>query len=273
VRALVVEEVTMTRMVILQQLKLLGVQGDGVASGAEAVRAFSLAAEEGDPYRVLLIDLSLSAMDGLDTLAEIRKLPAAGEAIAFLVSSSNDDDLAQEARRAGFVGVLGKPLSTSTLHDALQRHLALANETLPQPVFMPSIEAALRDRYAGQRILLVEDEPINQMVAREMLEDVGMLVDAAGDGEEALGLVGQTAYAIVLMDLQMPRLGGLDAARMLRLLPNGSEVPIVAMTANAFNEDRENCLAAGMNDFLPKPVTPELLYGVLLKWLGKAAVK
>ncbi|TXG95571.1 MAG: response regulator [Rhodocyclaceae bacterium] len=273
VRALVVEEVTMTRMVILQQLKLLGVQGDGVASGAEAVRAFSLAAEEGDPYRVLLIDLSLSAMDGLDTLAENRKLPAAGEAIAFLVSSSNDDDLAQEARRAGFVGVLGKPLSTSTLHDALQRHLALANETLPQPVFMPSIEAALRDRYAGQRILLVEDEPINQMVAREMLEDVGMLVDAAGDGEEALGLVGQTAYAIVLMDLQMPRLGGLDAARMLRLLPNGSEVPIVAMTANAFNEDRENCLAAGMNDFLPKPVTPELLYGVLLKWLGKAAVK
>ena len=273
VRALVVEAVTMTRMVILQQLKLLGVQGDGVAGGAEAVRAFAQAAEEGDPYRVLLIDLSLSGLDGLDTLAEIRHIPAAGEAIAFLVSSSNDDDLAQEARRAGFVGVLGKPLSTSTLHDALQRHLALANETLPQPVFMPSIEAALRDRYAGQRILLVEDEPINQMVAREMLEDVGMLVDAAGDGEEALGMVGQTAYAIVLMDLQMPRLGGLDAARMLRLLPNGSEVPIVAMTANAFNEDRENCLAAGMNDFLPKPVTPELLYGVLLKWLGKAAVK
>src|SRR5574343_43855 len=271
VRALVVEAVTMTRMVILQQLKLLGVQGDGVAGGAEAVRAFAQAAEEGDPYRVLLIDLSLSGLDGLDTLAEIRHIPAAGEAIAFLVSSSNDDDLAQEARRAGFVGVLGKPLSTSTLHDALQRHLALANETLPQPVFMPSIEAALRDRYAGQRILLVEDEPINQMVAREMLEDVGMLVDAAGDGEEALGLVGQTAYAIVLMDLQMPRLGGLDAARMLRLLPNGSEVPIVAMTANAFNEDRENCLAAGMNDFLPKPVTPELLYGVLLKGLGKAA--
>lgn len=164
-------------------------------------------------------------------------------------------------------------LSTSTLHDALQRHLALGNETQPQPVFMPSIEAALRDRYAGQRILLVEDEPINQMVAREMLEEVGMLVDSAGDGEEALGLAGQTAYAIVLMDLQMPKLGGLDAARLLRLLPNGSEVPIVAMTANAFNEDRENCLAAGMNDFLPKPVTPDLLYGVLLKWLGRMAVK
>ena len=273
VRALVVEGVTMTRMVILQQLKLLGVQGDGVATGPEAVRAFALAAEAGDPYRVLLIDLSLSGLDGLDTLAEIRSLPAAGGAIAFLVSSSNDDDLAQEARRAGFVGVLGKPLSTSTLHDALQRHLALGADMQPQPVFMPSIEATLRDRYAGQRILLVEDEPINQMVAREMLEEVGMLVDSAGDGEEALGMAGQTAYAMVLMDLQMPKLGGLDATRLLRLLPNGSAVPIVAMTANAFNEDRENCLAAGMNDFLPKPVTPELLYGVLLKWLGKAAVK
>jgi PAS domain S-box-containing protein len=269
VRALVVEEVTMTRMVILQQLKLLGVQGDGFASGAEAVRAFSVAAEEGDPYRVLLIDLSLSGMDGLDTLAEIGKLPAAGGAIGFLVSSSNDDDLTQEARRAGFAGVLGKPLSTSTLHDVLQRHLALNGEMQPQPVFMPSIEASLRDRYAGQRILLVEDEPINQLVAREMLEEVGMRVDLASDGEEALGLAGQTAYAIVLMDLQMPKLGGLDAARLLRLLPKGNGVPIVAMTANAFNEDRENCLAAGMNDFLPKPVTPELLYAVLLKWLGQ----
>ncbi len=273
VRALVAEEVTMTRMVILQQLRLLGVQGDGVASGAEAVRAFALAAEEGDPYRVLLIDLSLSGLDGLDTLAEIRRLPAADGVIGFLVSSSNEDDLTQEARRAGFVGVLGKPLSTSTLHDALQRHLGLSTDMLPQPVFMPSVEAVLRERYAGQRILLVEDEPINQMVAREMLEEVGMLVDSAGDGEEALGLAGQAAYAMVLMDVQMPKLGGLDATRLLRLLPNASSVPIVAMTANAFNEDRENCLAAGMNDFLPKPVTPELLYGVLLKWLGKAAVK
>jgi len=273
VRALVVEDVTMSRMVILQQLRLVGVRGDGVASGEEAVRTFALAEAEGDPYSVLLIDLFLPGMDGLDTLVKIRELPATREATGFLVTSSNDDDLALEARRTGFAGVLGKPLSTSTLHDVLQRHLALGGDVQAQPVFMPSIEESLRGKYAGRRILLVEDEPINQMVAREMLEEVGMLVDIAGDGEEALAQFQQASYAIVLMDLQMPKMGGLDAARLLRLLHNGGTVPIVAMTANAFSEDRENCLAAGMNDFLPKPVSPELLYGVLLKWLGRAAVK
>lgn len=261
----------MSRMVILQQLRLLGVRGDGVASGEEAVRAFALAAQEGDPYSVLLIGLFLPGMDGLDTLLRIRDLSAAQEVAAFLICSSNDDELAEEARRNGFSGVLSKPLSTSTIHDVLQRHLALGSDVHSQPVFMPSIEETLRARYAGRRILLVEDEPINQMVTREMLEEVGMLVDIAGDGEEALAQVQKERYAIVLMDLQMPRLGGLDAARMLRQFPNGRDIPIVAMTANAFSEDRDNCLAAGMNDFLPKPVSPESLYGVLLQWLERVS--
>lgn len=124
----------------------------------------------------------------------------------------------------------------------------------------------LRRDYSGTSLLLVEDEPINQEVARILLEEAGMRVDIAEDGRQAVDMAGKHAYAAILMDMQMPKMSGVEAAIAIR--EQGGKVPIVAMTANAFAEDRAQCLEAGMNDFLTKPVDPEHFYEILLKWLA-----
>lgn len=128
-------------------------------------------------------------------------------------------------------------------------------------------EAQLRTRYAGRRVLLVEDNPVNREVALELLHAVGLAVETAGDGREAVMRAREHDYDLILMDMQMPHLNGMDATQQIRMLPGWSDKPIIALTANAFVEDRDACLRAGMNDFVAKPVEPATLYRTVLAWL------
>ena len=139
---------------------------------------------------------------------------------------------------------------------------------LPSP---PDSERLIRQRHHGRALLIVDDDPMNLEVARLLLKASGLAIDTAEDGIEAIRMARETTYAAILMDVQMPRLDGLEATQQIRVIPGWAAIPIIAVTANAFVEDKSHCLEAGMNDFLIKPFEPELLYSTLLKWLDESA--
>ena len=169
----------------------------------------------------------------------------------------------------GEIGVTSTPGQGSTFWFTVR--LVKSSELVQPAPAISEVSAyeRLLNEYLGTRLLLAEDEPISQEVSRGLLEDAGLVVDLAEDGLQALDLAKQNSYALILMDMQMPHMNGIDATKAIRALPGYEQKPIVAITANAFDEDCRLCLRAGMNDHIAKPVDPDKLYEILLKWLSR----
>jgi PAS domain S-box-containing protein len=268
-RALVVDDTPVTRLVHTQLLRQVGFAAESTGSGEEAVRLVLEADGAGQPFELLLVDLLMPGPDGFDTLAMIRGQMLARQPMAWLVTASGDEAILADAPAAGFAETLLKPLSAASLHAALRSHLpALLDRSATDAPALQEDDAIaqLQRDFANLNLLLVEDDLINQEVASDLLSDIGCRIDVAANGVEALSCVARHNYDLILMDMQMPKMGGLEATEQIRRLPGGDAIAIIAMTANAFSEDREACLAAGMNDFLAKPMLPEVLYASLLKW-------
>ena len=169
----------------------------------------------------------------------------------------------------GDAGAESLPGQGSTFWFTVRLAKPAGDRPVKPPVAVGDAEAILRSRFAGRRILLAEDEPVNREITVMLLEEAGLKVDTAEDGARVLECLGQGDYDLVLMDMQMPSMDGIEATRLLRAKPLGLRLPVVALTANAFAEDKAQALAAGMDDFLTKPVEPNIFYSVLLKWLER----
>ncbi|OGR16841.1 MAG: hypothetical protein A2X81_14045 [Desulfobacterales bacterium GWB2_56_26] len=271
-QALIVDDSPVSRRILQYALESFGITVSTVNSGEEALTAVAaapaIAATDppGEPYRLILMDMEMAGMDGIETSRRILAgAQPQGSPKIIMVTAYGQENVARQAASAGIHGFLVKPVSKAALFDAIMECFG----------FPSARRAATKDDQSalsrtgpirGSRILLIEDNPINQQVATELLEQAGLSVTVTDNGAEGVGLATSGDFDIVLMDIQMPAMDGYTAARLIR--ENGkTTLPIVAMTANAMAGDREKSLAAGMNDHLTKPIDPEELYGMLAAWI------
>ena len=268
---LIVDDLPEARDALRNMLEQIGMRVDTAASGEEGLLRAAASDAAGDAYDVALVDWKMPGIDGVETCRRLLAA-AAGKPLHCVIATAYDSDrLRTAARGSGVDTVVIKPVSQSSLHDALND--ALSETATAEAAAPKSGEAfvALRTTRLGARLLLAEDNLVNQEVAVELLRSANLHVDVAVNGREAVDKAGATRYDLILMDVQMPELDGLSATRLIRGTAAGRDVPIVAMTANAFGDDRAACLAAGMVDHIAKPVDPDVLYATLLRWLPARA--
>ncbi|MBB3045307.1 response regulator [Nocardioides soli] len=261
-RILVVDDNETNRMILEHQLAAWHMRAVAVASSEAALDVLRGAARHGDPFEVIVLDQRMPDIDGLELAGLVRADPAVPPAEMLLLSSEQVSR--QRVADAGIRTCLSKPVRHLELQDALLAVLA------PRPHPSSGERGAAAGADLGLRVLVVEDNAVNQLVATGLLEHLGCTVDVADDGAAAVDrLTGEHGYAAVLMDCRMPTLDGFDATRRIRARePAGQRVPIIAMTASALEGERERCLEAGMDDYLTKPVDVAEVERALRTWAG-----
>ncbi|WP_051304846.1 PAS domain-containing protein [Chitinilyticum litopenaei] len=247
-------------------LRNWGADVDCAPGGVEALAMMQAASQRGTHYGILLIDMFMPGMDGLELARAVRAADGLGDPLLILLTAVGARGDSLQAREAGFSGYLNKPLQEQAWRAVQEQ----ARTRPPHPEFLTRYTIA----DLAPRVLLAEDNAVNRLVATKILENLGCRVQVAEHGIAAIQALVDQEFDLVFMDMQMPEMDGVEATRHIRLADTGvrdPSIPIVAMTANATAEDRQHCLAAGMNDFISKPVAAPQLEAMLQKWLGRAA--
>jgi two-component system sensor histidine kinase/response regulator len=265
-KVLVVDDNLTNRTLLDQLLINWQVEHYSVASGKEALKLLSDAAIQGQPYNIAIIDMQMPEMDGIQLGALIKNDHALSATRLVMLTSQGTRGDAEMFNQAGFDGYLNKPVDQTVLYNTLLRVAGIQH---PQQSLITYYNAHQHTQFDA-RILIVEDNPTNQLVAQCILEEFGIQADITANGEEAIKALETLPYDLVFMDCQMPVLDGYDATKHIRSTQSNvldSAIPIIAMTANAMQGDREKCIRVGMSDFISKPVESSKVLQVLQQWL------
>jgi two-component system, sensor histidine kinase and response regulator len=264
---LIVDDNEVNRRILSGQVSSWGMTATVVASGREALEALDAATQTRRPFGLVLLDANMPDMDGFEVAAEVKKRPELAGATVMMLSSSGDYADQTRCAELGIAAYLTKPVYAADLLAAIERALGSKPSTVKRVTTKSRTAGtiALGSEVRRVRILLVEDNVVNQRVASGLLTRRGHHVTVAQDGQEALVRLDQETFDLVLMDLQMPVMGGLEATVAIRERErvSGQRLRVVAMTAHAMNSDRERCLAAGMDGYLSKPIDPPMLFAVV----------
>ena len=270
-RALVVDDNATNRKILTSQLKSWGMIQSEAHSAARALELMRKAASSGNPYDLVILDFQMPEMDGLQLARAIKANPGLAPSRLIMLTSLGQRGDAADARAAGIEAYLTKPVKQSQLFDCVitifSKSRPISTPTRPAKLITQHSLTEAR-KMSLNRILLAEDNVVNQKVAIRQLQKLGHRVDAVANGREAIEALDRIRYDLVLMDCQMPEMDGYEATAEIRRIERGQRhTPIVAMTAHALEGDREKCLAAGMDDYISKPVRPEALKDVLARFL------
>lgn len=267
-RVLVVDDNPQALQIHASLLRGMSFQVSEADCGEQALELAAAACAAGEPFEAAFVDWKMPGINGLETCRQLALLNPAPQPV--IVTAYGREEVFHEAEQAGIPLLLVKPVSPSLLFDAAIRALG-GSQTVPLPL-RPAGKVSVQDLspLQGAQVLLVDDNELNQQVGRDLLEAAGAQVAVAENGQVALEMLAQRDYQLVLMDMQMPVMDGLTATRHIRANPRWRELPVLAMTANAMASDREQCLAAGMNAHLAKPIDPDELFALLLQWLPVA---
>lgn len=273
-RVLIADDSPIARQMIAEIFANWGMEADLAASGPQALDLIRDAAAQDRPYDLFILDWKMPGMDGLQVVRALRADTALDRPPATLVTTAYGvDDLMQQAGAEPVGAVLAKPVDARRLLDAMNQVPHLAPRRDPAAVIAPQDAVELPPALQGQRVLLVEDNEINQEIAIALLTDAGLVVDCAENGLIACQMIegGTIPYAAVLMDVQMPEMDGITATRRIRRNHPASNLPIIAMTSHAYDEERRRCKDAGMVAHITKPVDPAELVRVLTGHLRPVA--
>jgi len=268
VRILIVDDNQTNREILISQLENWHMKVYCAPNGNEALHIMNQAVENNTPFQLVILDMHMPGMDGLQLARAIKSKPYLADTRIMMLTSTfaNAEEIIQQ--ETGILRYIHKPIRQKDLFNVIRNILSTA--PFDQPSTDRKITVAINTLFKDKAVLIAEDNPVNQQVASAMLNSLGLRITLANNGQEALEQIKKEPFDLVLMDCQMPVLDGYEATAMIRQLPDsrGKHIPIIAITANAMSDDRQKCLDVGMNDFLSKPFTLTQLKTIIERWLA-----